>query len=80
VSQHRTADEDAAMLLAARLAWTAAGRTSPNPPVGAVILDTSGRIIGDGFTQPHGLDHAVQLWPHRHGTDAMFFAALGRRS
>src|SRR6185437_11226100 len=22
----------------------------------------------------------VQLWPHRHGTDAMFFAGLGKRS
>jgi 16S rRNA (cytosine967-C5)-methyltransferase len=24
-------------------------------------------------------DRTVQLWPHRHGTDAMFFAALTRR-
>jgi diaminohydroxyphosphoribosylaminopyrimidine deaminase/5-amino-6-(5-phosphoribosylamino)uracil reductase len=56
--RHHTEDEDAAMLLAARLAWTAAGRTSPNPPVAAVILDTSGRIVGEGVTQPHGHDHA----------------------
>jgi 16S rRNA (cytosine967-C5)-methyltransferase len=27
-----------------------------------------------------GDDPAVQLWPHRHGTDAMFLALLRRRS
>ncbi len=29
---------------------------------------------------PDGLDERVRLWPHRHGTDAMFVAAFGRRS
>ncbi|MEE2035378.1 bifunctional diaminohydroxyphosphoribosylaminopyrimidine deaminase/5-amino-6-(5-phosphoribosylamino)uracil reductase RibD, partial [Rhodococcus chondri] len=34
------------------------GTTSPNPPVGAVILDTSGRIAGVGATAPPGGPHA----------------------
>ena len=31
---------DTAMLRALDLAWTVLGRTSPNPPVGAVVVDT----------------------------------------
>jgi diaminohydroxyphosphoribosylaminopyrimidine deaminase / 5-amino-6-(5-phosphoribosylamino)uracil reductase len=46
--------ERVAMCHAAELARTVAGRTSPNPPVAAVILDRSGRIVGQGATQPHG--------------------------
>jgi diaminohydroxyphosphoribosylaminopyrimidine deaminase / 5-amino-6-(5-phosphoribosylamino)uracil reductase len=53
-----TVAESAAMRRAGDLAWTAAGRTSPNPPVGAVILDAGGRVAGQGVTQPHGEDHA----------------------
>ncbi|WP_072808581.1 bifunctional diaminohydroxyphosphoribosylaminopyrimidine deaminase/5-amino-6-(5-phosphoribosylamino)uracil reductase RibD [Rhodococcus zopfii] len=34
------------------------GRTSPNPPVGAVVLDAAGRIAGVGATQPPGGPHA----------------------
>ena len=34
------------------------GRTSPNPPVGAVVLDADGRIAGVGATQPPGGPHA----------------------
>jgi 16S rRNA (cytosine967-C5)-methyltransferase len=34
---------------------------------------------GMGTTAAPGLPGAVQLWPHRHGTDAMFFALLRRR-
>ncbi|QCQ93808.1 bifunctional diaminohydroxyphosphoribosylaminopyrimidine deaminase/5-amino-6-(5-phosphoribosylamino)uracil reductase RibD [Rhodococcus sp. SGAir0479] len=34
------------------------GRTSPNPPVGAVILDASGEVVGIGGTQPPGGPHA----------------------
>jgi len=34
------------------------GSTSPNPPVGAVILDASGEIVGIGATQPPGGPHA----------------------
>lgn len=34
------------------------GTTSPNPPVGAVILDVKDRIVGVGGTQPTGGEHA----------------------
>ena len=35
-----------------------AGTTSPNPPVGAVVLDALGRTVGRGATQPPGRAHA----------------------
>jgi diaminohydroxyphosphoribosylaminopyrimidine deaminase/5-amino-6-(5-phosphoribosylamino)uracil reductase len=34
------------------------GQTSPNPSVGAVILDASGAIVGEGHTSPAGGPHA----------------------
>ena len=34
------------------------GTTSPNPPVGAVILDSAGQVVGVGATQPPGGPHA----------------------
>jgi diaminohydroxyphosphoribosylaminopyrimidine deaminase / 5-amino-6-(5-phosphoribosylamino)uracil reductase len=34
------------------------GRTSPNPPVGAVVLDAAGEVAGVGATQPPGGPHA----------------------
>lgn len=34
------------------------GRTSPNPPVGAAILDRNGELVGRGATQPAGGPHA----------------------
>lgn len=34
------------------------GTTSPNPPVGAVVLDPAGRVVGVGATQPPGGPHA----------------------
>ncbi|MCL5264444.1 MAG: bifunctional diaminohydroxyphosphoribosylaminopyrimidine deaminase/5-amino-6-(5-phosphoribosylamino)uracil reductase RibD [Chloroflexi bacterium] len=39
------------------LARNAQGRTSPNPPVGAVVVK-GGQIIGEGHTQPAGSWHA----------------------
>jgi len=36
----------------------ARGRTSPNPPVGAVIVRDDGTIVGAGHTQPPGEAHA----------------------
>lgn len=39
----------------------ASGLTSPNPPVGAVVLDASGRTVGGGATQPPGEAHAEVL-------------------
>jgi diaminohydroxyphosphoribosylaminopyrimidine deaminase/5-amino-6-(5-phosphoribosylamino)uracil reductase len=34
------------------------GTTSPNPPVGAVILDETGQVVGEGATRPPGGPHA----------------------
>lgn len=36
----------------------ALGRTSPNPPVGAVVLDAAGDLVGEGATEPPGGRHA----------------------
>jgi len=48
------------MTRALELARTAKGRTSPNPPVGAVVV-RDGEIVGEGFTQPPGSWHAEVL-------------------
>jgi len=40
------------------LALEVCGRTSPNPPVGAVVLDAAGRLVGEGATAPAGGPHA----------------------
>ncbi|GEE02731.1 bifunctional diaminohydroxyphosphoribosylaminopyrimidine deaminase/5-amino-6-(5-phosphoribosylamino)uracil reductase [Gordonia spumicola] len=37
---------------------SAVGTSSPNPPVGAVILDGDGLVVGVGHTQPPGGPHA----------------------
>ncbi len=46
------------MRRALRLAETARGRTSPNPLVGAVVLDREGRLAGEGFHRRPGEPHA----------------------
>lgn len=50
--------ELAAMRRALALAKTVRGRTSPNPAVGAVILDRVGALAGEGATAPAGGPHA----------------------
>lgn len=50
--------ESAAMRRAIALAGLGLGTTSPNPPVGCVILDHSGRIAGEGYHQRKGEAHA----------------------
>lgn len=45
------------MRMALRLARKGAGRTSPNPAVGAVIV-RSGRVVGRGYHRAAGLPHA----------------------
>ena len=50
--------EQAAMLRALALGETARGVTSPNPPVGAVILAADGSFAGEGATAPVGGPHA----------------------
>jgi diaminohydroxyphosphoribosylaminopyrimidine deaminase/5-amino-6-(5-phosphoribosylamino)uracil reductase len=37
------------------------GTTSPNPPVGAVVLDVDGAVVGEGATSPPGGPHAEVL-------------------
>jgi diaminohydroxyphosphoribosylaminopyrimidine deaminase / 5-amino-6-(5-phosphoribosylamino)uracil reductase len=46
------------MRRAISLSEAARGTTSPNPSVGAVILDEHGEIVGEGATQPPGGPHA----------------------
>jgi diaminohydroxyphosphoribosylaminopyrimidine deaminase/5-amino-6-(5-phosphoribosylamino)uracil reductase len=48
------------MLRAIELAQRALGTTSPNPAVGAVVVN-NGQIVGEGFTQPAGDAHAEVL-------------------
>src|SRR5947209_13719263 len=46
------------MQLAVEQADLVKGKTYPNPPVGAVILDRDGQVVGVGGTQPTGGAHA----------------------
>src|SRR3954447_15100106 len=48
------------LLRAIELAERARGQTSPNPMVGAVVVK-SGRVIGEGITQPPGQAHAERM-------------------
>ena len=41
-----------------QLALLAEGRTSPNPLVGAIVLDSNGRLVGEGFHTGAGNPHA----------------------
>ena len=50
-----------AMARALSLAAGALGRTSPNPAVGAVIVNRAGEIVGEGATRPYGLAHAEPM-------------------
>ncbi|HTY73251.1 MAG TPA: bifunctional diaminohydroxyphosphoribosylaminopyrimidine deaminase/5-amino-6-(5-phosphoribosylamino)uracil reductase RibD [Actinomycetes bacterium] len=50
--------EQRAMRRALTLAAGALGRTSPNPVVGAVVLDRSGAIVGEGRHEAYGGPHA----------------------
>ncbi|MAG35844.1 MAG: riboflavin biosynthesis protein RibD [Dehalococcoidia bacterium] len=45
------------MQRALALARRAKGRSSPNPAVGAVVVH-NGQVVGEGWTQPAGQDHA----------------------
>jgi diaminohydroxyphosphoribosylaminopyrimidine deaminase / 5-amino-6-(5-phosphoribosylamino)uracil reductase len=49
------------------LAWQAAGTTSPNPPVGCVVLDRRGEPAGEGYTHPPGGPHAEVVALHAAG-------------
>ena len=49
------------MQRALQLAALGAGRTSPNPLVGCVVLDATGNLVGEGFHQRAGTAHAEVL-------------------
>ncbi len=49
------------MKRAIRLASLGRGFTSPNPLVGAVILDRQGKLISEGFHQRAGMPHAEAM-------------------
>lgn len=53
-----SAAEAAAMRRAIALSAAGLGTTSPNPPVGCVVLDPAGRIVGEGFHERKGEAHA----------------------
>jgi diaminohydroxyphosphoribosylaminopyrimidine deaminase/5-amino-6-(5-phosphoribosylamino)uracil reductase len=46
---------------ALELARQADYRTSPNPMVGAVVVDASGKVAGEGYHHAKGEDHAEQI-------------------
>ncbi|SPM37187.1 bifunctional diaminohydroxyphosphoribosylaminopyrimidine deaminase/5-amino-6-(5-phosphoribosylamino)uracil reductase [Mycobacterium rhizamassiliense] len=58
---------EAAMRLAIEHSYRVKGSTYPNPPVGAVILDTGGEVVGVGGTAPTGGDHAEVMALRRAG-------------
>ena len=49
------------MIRAINLAYLGRGFTSPNPLVGAVILDKKGKLISEGFHQKAGMPHAEAM-------------------
>ena len=53
--------DDRQLARAHELGWSVLGRTSPNPPVGAVALDATGTVVGEGATQPPGGLHAERV-------------------
>ena len=61
---------DAAMRLAVEQAELVKGGTYPNPPVGAVILDRNGEVVGVGGTEPTGGPHAEVVALRRAGARA----------
>ncbi|OBF18131.1 riboflavin biosynthesis protein RibD [Mycobacterium kubicae] len=65
VEQVKSLDE--AMVLAIQQSYQVKGTTYPNPPVGAVIIDQEGRVVGVGGTQPAGGDHAEVVALRRAG-------------
>ena len=58
---------EAAMRLAIEHSYLVKGATYPNPPVGAVIVDPEGRVVGVGATEPAGGDHAEVVALRRAG-------------
>src|SRR2546428_14044516 len=57
------------MRLALRLGRRGLGRTSPNPPVGAVVV-AKGKVVGRGYHRQAGLPHAEVEAPRDAGQRA----------
>ena len=53
-----TLHEEAAMRRATALSALGLGSTSPNPPVGCVVLDIDGNVVGEGYHRRKGEAHA----------------------
>jgi diaminohydroxyphosphoribosylaminopyrimidine deaminase/5-amino-6-(5-phosphoribosylamino)uracil reductase len=53
-----TSIERAAMRRAIALSAMGLGSASPNPPVGCVVLDVEGRVVGEGYHRRKGEAHA----------------------
>ncbi len=62
--------EMGALRRAVALSGRALGTTSPNPPVGAVVLDAAGELVGEGWTAPPGGPHAEVVALERAGDRA----------
>lgn len=73
-------DHDKWMTTCLELAQRGAGRVSPNPMVGAVLVGTDGTLLGQGwhreFGGPHAEVHAIQDAERRYGDDALTNATL----
>jgi diaminohydroxyphosphoribosylaminopyrimidine deaminase/5-amino-6-(5-phosphoribosylamino)uracil reductase len=65
----RRAQDEYYLRIACRLAQKAAGRTSPNPQVGAVLV-RRGKIVGSGYHRFAGGDHAEIAALRRAGAKA----------
>lgn len=70
MTQGSRVTESDAMVIAIDASEAARGRTSPNPPVGAVILDADGVVVGVGSTRPPGGPHAEVVALQRAGEKA----------
>lgn len=55
---------------ALRLSRYGIGRTSPRPSVGAVVLNTRGEVVGEGFTTAGGESHAEMVALRQAGESA----------
>ena len=53
-----TSHEEAAMRRATALSALGLGSASPNPPVGCVVLDVDGNVVGEGYHRRKGEAHA----------------------
>ncbi len=79
-NEHDETVHDRWMRLCLDLAQRGAGRVSPNPMVGAVLVGTDGTLLGQGwhreFGGPHAEVHAIRDADRRYGADALEHATL----